>query len=113
MPDVSNRRRTSDELALLARPMPYSRILSNLRVALQQPWLGDAAMSPSDAKQYSADLKVTLLTWMAKLSLPETARAAQGHHRQHGGNKRVRLYSRDDIFPALEPQWHIITAARR
>lgn len=52
--------------------------------------------------------KTTLLCWSQQLSLSEEARRLQGHHRASGHMASVALYSRSDVFPALDLQRSIL-----
>ena len=73
---------------------------------------GVARMHPHEARRYSLHIKCTTLSWAAQLDLPEPRRLAQGHHRSHGSRKSVRLYSQDDVYPALLCQEEIIARVR-
>lgn len=55
-------------------------------------------------------LKVTMLSWMAQLDLPLSARTLQGHHALAGS---MQLYSRDDVWPALRAQLAVWEAVAR
>ena len=48
--------------------------------------------------------KVTFLSWARQLNLNEEWRRHQGHHRADGAKGSVALYSRDDVWPALQLQ---------
>ena len=111
LPDILPRDFHSPE-ELLARPMPYCVALSKFRSTLQESWMGDARMNAQQARQYSLHIKSTTLSWASQLDIPEPHREAQGHHRSHGGRKSVRIYSRDDVYPALLCQEEIIHRVR-
>ena len=55
-------------------------------------------------------MKVTMLSWMAQLDLPLSARTFQGHHALAGS---MQLYSRDDVWPALRAQLSVWEAIQR
>ena len=99
MPDVLPAGKRGEPEVLVARPMPYCVALARLRRTLQASWLGEVQLSPEQSRQYSMHVKATTLSWAAQLNIPEPIWAAQGHLRQHGGSRSVRLYSRDDVFP--------------
>ena len=87
-------------------PASYAQTLLRLRNFLQE-----AGMPQAQALSYTLhSLKVTMLSWMAQLDLPLSARTLQGHHALAGS---MQLYSRDDVWPALRAQLSVWEAVAR
>ena len=102
-----------DQSKCVFRPMPYSKALCALRLALQQSWMGEARMSKDQARAYSLHgLKCTALSWARQLGVPEELRREQGHHRAGAGTTSTRLYSRDDVWGPLQLQAKLVAAVR-
>ena len=102
-----------DQSKCVFRPMPYSKALCALRLALQQDWMGEARMSGVQARAYSLHgLKTTVLSWARQLGIPEELRREQGHHRAGAGTTSTRLYSRDDVWGPLQLQAKLVAAVR-
>ena len=74
-------------------------------------FLQEADIPQAQALSYTLhSLKVTMLSWMAQLDLPLSARTLQGHHALAGS---MQLYSRDDVWPALRAQLSVWEAIQR
>ena len=87
-------------------PASYAQTLLRLRNFLQE-----AGIPQAQALSYTLhSLKVTMLSWMAQLDLPLSARTLQGHHALAGS---MQLYSRDDVWPALRAQLSVWEAIQR
>ena len=88
-------------------PASYAQtLLRSLRNFLQE-----AGIPQAQALSYTLhSLKVTMLSWMAQLDLPLSARTLQGHHALAGS---MQLYSRDDVWPALRAQLSVWEAIQR
>ena len=87
----------------VATSMRFSTVTTFLRRALQAPQMQDARITPEQAWQYTLHiLEATMLSIARHVDVPEHHRAEQGgHYRQHGGRASVRLYSQNDLWPAL------------
>ena len=96
---------------IMARPMSYFHALRLLRWFLTQPWMRIAVGCVAKPESYSLHLKATLTSWAVQCQVPEHLRADLGHHRLRGNSKTVQLYSRDDVWGALQAQRCIILKA--
>ncbi|CAE7234320.1 unnamed protein product [Symbiodinium sp. CCMP2592] len=101
-PDCLFFRSTDSEFA----PMSYGEVLSALRCTLIS--LGLSAEEARDFTVHS--MKACLLAVMAQRGFRTSRREAQGHHQPSG--RSARLYSRDDIWPALEAQRALVQSLR-
>ena len=101
MPDVVDQA----GVILPLRPMSYATALKWLRYCIGVPWKQQTGsrLDPSVFTIHSC--KATVLSWSAQQAhlLTEEARLQQGHHRI-GSKGSLRLYSRDDVHPALRLQ---------
>ena len=97
MPDVSNQQ----GILIPLQPMSYATALKWLRHCIRAPW--KQLLDPSAFTIHSC--KATLLSWSAQQAhlLTEEERLQQGHHRS-SAKSSLRLYSRDDVYPALRLQ---------
>ena len=93
----------------ICRPMPYISALRRFRNFLSAPWMSAFIGHDVVPSSYSLHLKATITSWAVQCQLSEGLRADLAHHRLSGGRGSVRLYSRDDVFGALEGQIRIIT----
>ena len=85
-------------------PMSYCQTLAHLRQLLQ---LFAPHMDVSSYTLHS--LKVTALSAMSQLDVPELQRRLQGHHRDGS----MQLYARDDLHAALRAQRFLLQALAR
>ena len=101
MPDVVDQ----TGVALPIRPMSYATAMKWLRYCIRVPWKQQTGsrLDPSVFTIHSC--KATVLSWSAQQAhlLTEESRLQQGHHRI-GSKGSLRLYSRDDVHPALRLQ---------
>ena len=101
MPDVVDQ----TGVALRIRPMSYATAMKWLRYCIRVPWKQQTGsrLDPSVFTIHSC--KATVLSWSAQQAhlLTEESRLQQGHHRM-GSKGSLRLYSRDDVHPALRLQ---------
>ena len=89
----------SADFALL-EPMSYARALSTLRSFICNTM--STRFSAEQIRSYTPhSAKCTLLSWGSQLSASPEQRALQGHHIYH---QSVQLYSRDDVFGAMQLQ---------
>ena len=98
MPDIS----PQQGIVLPLQPMSYATALKWLRYCINAPWKHQqsASLDPSVFTIHSC--KATLLSWSAQKAhiLTEEAWLQEGHHRISAKGS-LRLYSRDDVYPAL------------
>ena len=101
MPDVMDQ----TGVVLPLQPMSYATAVKWLRYCVRAPWKQQpgSRLDPSMFTIHSC--KATVLSWSAQQAhlLTEEARLQQGHHRI-GSKGPLRLYSRDDVYPALRLQ---------
>ena len=101
MPDVSGQQ----GIVLPLQPMSYASALKWLRHCIRAPWKQQQStlLDPEVFTVHSC--KATLLSWSAQQAhlLTEEERLQQGHHRISAKGS-LRLYSRDDVYPALRLQ---------
>ena len=87
------------------RPMSYATALKWLRHCINAPWKQQQTpiLDPSLFTIHSC--KATLLSWANQQAhlLTEEERLQRGHHRVSAKGS-LRLYSRDDVYPALQLQ---------
>ena len=88
---------------VLAAPMSYIAALTRFRWTLTCSWLGDARLTPAQARLYGLhSLKKSLLSYARQANFSKEDRQEQGHHRD--GSNAARLYSADDVFGPLRLQ---------
>lgn len=101
MPDVTDQ----DGVTTPIQPMSYATAMKWLRYCIRVPWKQQTGfrLDPSVFTIHSC--KATVLSWSAQQAhlLTEESRLQQGHHRI-GSKGSLRLYSRDDVHPALRLQ---------
>ena len=99
------------QLAVPLVPMPYTHALFFLREYVGCPWR--SSPPTLTASNYTIHgLKTTFLSWASQIpSIPEEWRRLQGHHR--APQAAVRLYSRDDVWGALQLQQRLVEEIRR
>ena len=91
------------EYTLLVRPMPYVKMLALFRWSLQQDWMGGAQLSANRSRHYGLQsLKCRMLVNAKQLGMKEALRSHLGHHKPGSARQSVRLYSRDDVWLALD-----------
>lgn len=91
-------------------PMTYCQALRMLRRCIQSTMFGFSWELLRNFTMHSA--KSTMLSWAAQCSQNPESRAVQGHHKTQAGMSSVRLYSRDDVFPALALQQEVARRIR-
>ena len=91
--------------------MSYFQALKLLRWLLVQPWLRERVGVLDSPESYTLHLKATSTSWAIQCRAPENLRADLGHHRLPSSSANVRLYSRDDVWGALDAQRMIIHQA--
>ena len=101
MPDVSNQQ----GILIPLQPMSYATALKWLRHCIRAPWKQQQSTVLDPAVFTVHSCKTTLLSWSAQQAhlLTEEERLQQGHHRISAKGS-LRLYSRDDVYPALRLQ---------
>ena len=101
MPDVTDQEGVTTPI----QPMSYATAMKWLRYCIRVPWKQQMGfrLDPSVFTIHSC--KATVLSWSAQQAhlLTEESRLQQGHHRI-GSKGSLRLYSRDDVHPALRLQ---------
>jgi len=87
-------------------PLNYAQCLRFLREMAVQAGLVDGIVNAQALTLHSC--KVAMLSAMLVLGLPKPTRSCQGHHR----GSSAELYSRDDVWEALQGQGQVVSQLR-